>query len=646
MDTISQLSRRMAHNSSPSASDVMKYSPTDSLKMSNRDNKRIERRKPNWTESENVFLLDQFAMHREILTCKATDASTNLRKQEIWRLICANLNQNNTLVRRTPAEVRRKWKNLVTAAKKEVWEMRHQMHISGGSGTNGRKISELSQRVLQLHSSGNINNQSNGIYGSLLSAGLLGNAGAGDKFVSKYSEYMEDKSFIPAHFTPIITLSESNNNHIISGNHTGDGPPSPMMSDEDEEDQESSDSRNATEFMSDSGVNEQEGMDLRVNVSARNSYASSNSRSGRSHLSGTGSVSLHHQRDSLIARGADLGDDDEELLEDDEEVELAMAVEKRYANYNGQLANGGTLTSKRDHAHASTLANFHHSSSLANNTNLTNGPSAAAAAAASVLLERQHLQHLQQLATAASLRPALNTNNSSHNSSNNNNNNGSSNSNHQSGHSDETTNLNRKCSESTEEISPGGGGGGGGDIFSSLRNASQATNHFLKLKNHFAAALQESDLLSNLYKERLQLQIDVLKLRKEKLSQELSNTNNTTSNGVIRPKIVRCGLRLLRGRHVMGYRPNFYKSRVAAARLKMCQNNNNDSAVENEVESNHDITDEPASKNEHDNNDLNESAVIKKGLVESVVKKEKEGKCLVNGDSETNLDADEEEEAA
>lgn len=84
MDTILQLTRHLAHNSSPSPNDLLKYSPTDSLKLSSKEsNKRIERRKPNWTEAENVFLLDQFAIHRDILTCKATDASTNLRKQEV-----------------------------------------------------------------------------------------------------------------------------------------------------------------------------------------------------------------------------------------------------------------------------------------------------------------------------------------------------------------------------------------------------------------------------------------------------------------------------------------------------------------------------------------------------------------------------------
>ena len=189
--------------------------------------KRIERRKPNWTECENVFLLDQFSIHREILTCKATDASTNLRKQEVWRVICQNLNIQNTLVRRTPAEVRRKWKNLVTAAKKEVWEMRHQAHVTGAS----RKISELSQRVLQLHSSSLF------IHHLHHSSSVDEDLRYGDR--SSSEDYYNGSS---SHFAPIVTLNEN-----VSS-------PTGSMS---------SDSESRNEF--DSGIYE-EAHDLRVNV--------------------------------------------------------------------------------------------------------------------------------------------------------------------------------------------------------------------------------------------------------------------------------------------------------------------------------------------------------------------------------------------
>jgi len=531
METILQLSRNMAHNSSPSLdlkyspqissslarnssssppSMDMKFSPTESLKLSSRDNKRIERRKPNWTEAENVFLLDQFNIHREILTCKATDASTNLKKQEIWRLICQNLNQHNTLVRRTPAEVRRKWKNLVTAAKKEVWEMRHQIHLGGG-GSNGRKISELSQRVLQLHSSGGFSSTNpNGLYGTLLSAGLIApprpggpssiHSLSGDKYGNgggggKYGD--DDKSFIPSHFTPIITLSESNNNHISllgSGGHSGhsgDGPPSPLSEDDDGE---SSDSRNATEFMSDSGIYEQEGIDLRVNVGMKNGSFSNCESNGSRLLSsglkgriGNGPLTNgnHHNDDE--------NEDDDEDPDDDHMDNMSLI---RFSSHLGLVPKNKFTSNNFNSNHRASNSNgngsvpYHHlggfgaalhnlrSSALAGSGGGIVGGVGVVGSGGNGeepdLKFRSNTIIEEEEEAAAAVR-------------------------------------NNKSSESTEEI-----------VVNPAVNG-ELIDATLKLRNHFIATMQESDLLSRLYKERLELQIEVLKLKKVKLNQELKS---------------------------------------------------------------------------------------------------------------------------
>ncbi|OXA52142.1 hypothetical protein Fcan01_13396 [Folsomia candida] len=512
METILQLSRRMAHNSSsPPSSMDMKYSPTESLKLSNRDNKRIERRKPNWTEAENVFLLDQFGIHREILTCKATDASTNLKKQEIWRLICQNLNTHNTLVRRTPAEVRRKWKNLVTAAKKEVWEMRHQIHLSGGSGSNGRKISELSQRVLQLHSSGGFSSANpNGLYGTLLSAGLIGpptpvggGGGSGDKYGSS-SKYDDDKSYIPAHFTPIITLSESNNNHISllgSGNHSGHSgePPSPLSEDDDDE---SSDSRNAAEFMSDSGIiYEQEGIDLRVNVSTRQNGGGS-SNSVIHHHNGINGRNRH-----LIIKNSDPGDDDEDD-EDDVEVEDMSLI--RFASHLGLREKFGKSSPVpiNPFITSALLNNNNNNNSINKSNNIVNhnlhdferSDRDRGEGGYNIRQSIQPRNVTKDVAVVAN-GPA-----------------------------------NRKSSESTEEISTRPSNNNIASLNGDLIDAT------LRLRNHFLSTLKESDHLSSLYKERLELQIEVLKLRKQKLNQELEAKQNRSSSnkgGVANNRVIR-----------------------------------------------------------------------------------------------------------
>jgi hypothetical protein len=83
---------------------------------------------------------------------------------------------------------------------------------------------------------------------------------------------------------------------------------------------------------------------------------------------------------------------------------------------------------------------------------------------------------------------------------------------------------NRKSSETTEEITSR-------PSISSLNG--DLLDATLRLRNHFLATLKESDMLSSLYKERLELQIEVLKLRKRKLNQDLENgrLRRTTTRG-------------------------------------------------------------------------------------------------------------------
>lgn len=453
-----------------------------------------------------MFLLDQFGIHREILTCKATDASTNLKKQEIWRLICQNLNTHNTLVRRTPAEVRRKWKNLVTAAKKEVWEMRHQIHLSGGAGTNGRKISELSQRVLQLHSSGGFSSANpNGLYGTLLSAGLIGPppvSGMGG--VDKYggNKYEDDKSYIPAHFTPIITLSESNNNHILMGSgHSGDGPPSPLS---EEDDDESSDSRNATEFMSDSGIYEQEGIDLRVNVSSRSASVGGGGgmmANGGSHHGANGGfrgIGLENGRSHQL-KNSDPGDDEDDDVEDcDEDVEVEDMSLVRFASHLGlreKFRKGSPAPVNPFITSALLNVNVNNNNRSVNN-NVNNN-------VRDFERERRMTGEVALYNNNAPRQPI-------------------------SPRTVEEVRLvngpsgGRKSSETTEEISSR-------PSISALNG--ELLDATLRLRNHFLDTLKESDLLSSLYKERLELQIEVLKLRKQKLSQELEGRRLRSNKG-------------------------------------------------------------------------------------------------------------------
>ena len=77
-------------------------------------------RKPNFTERESLYLISQFERNSGVLTSKLNDASTNKEKVEVWKRICSDYNRRNPIVLRTANDLKRKFKNMVRAAKQEL----------------------------------------------------------------------------------------------------------------------------------------------------------------------------------------------------------------------------------------------------------------------------------------------------------------------------------------------------------------------------------------------------------------------------------------------------------------------------------------------------------------------------------------------
>lgn len=96
------------------------------------------KRKPNYSDDDNLFLLGEFEKNKEILRSKMSTTEVNKRKYEVWQEICYKLNQRNPQVQRSVYEVRRKWKNMVTAAKKEAT-----------SSKGDRPPSQVTQRIMR-----------------------------------------------------------------------------------------------------------------------------------------------------------------------------------------------------------------------------------------------------------------------------------------------------------------------------------------------------------------------------------------------------------------------------------------------------------------------------------------------------------------
>lgn len=107
------------------------------------------KRKPNFTEGESLYLISQFERNAKVLTSKLNDASTNKQKVEVWKRICSDYNSKNPIVLRTANDLKRKWKNMVRAAKKELLESMTPSE-NGEQSVSQRKLSPVSQRIVEI----------------------------------------------------------------------------------------------------------------------------------------------------------------------------------------------------------------------------------------------------------------------------------------------------------------------------------------------------------------------------------------------------------------------------------------------------------------------------------------------------------------
>ena len=109
----------------------------------------VNKRKPNFTEGESLFLISQFERNSRVLTSKLNDASTIKQKVEVWKRICSDYNSRNPIVLRTANDLKRKWKNMVRAAKKELLESSAHSE-SGEQSLASRKFSLVSQKIIEI----------------------------------------------------------------------------------------------------------------------------------------------------------------------------------------------------------------------------------------------------------------------------------------------------------------------------------------------------------------------------------------------------------------------------------------------------------------------------------------------------------------
>ena len=105
-------------------------------------------RKANFSAAEISVLTEKFEEHMEVLQSKYTTTVTNARKNKIWEEIADAVNAVGVTARSTQ-ELRDKWKNLQSTAKREFSSFKCE-HKKTGGGPAPPNPSEASVKIISM----------------------------------------------------------------------------------------------------------------------------------------------------------------------------------------------------------------------------------------------------------------------------------------------------------------------------------------------------------------------------------------------------------------------------------------------------------------------------------------------------------------
>ena len=106
-----------------------------------------KKRKSNFSDSEIKTLIEKYDQHKYVITSKQSNTITNKRKKETWKSITASIKElQNSADFRTVEEVKKKWQELLSKAKKDAGRMKR---VPTGGGPLP-KASIYSKTVIQV----------------------------------------------------------------------------------------------------------------------------------------------------------------------------------------------------------------------------------------------------------------------------------------------------------------------------------------------------------------------------------------------------------------------------------------------------------------------------------------------------------------
>ena len=103
-------------------------------------------RKQNFSASEIAVLMEKVEENLSLIQSKFTNSVTNQKKNEMWKKIADAVNTVGVAMR---AEVREKWRNLHSQAKKEFSELAKEQKKTGG-GRAPKMPSAFTAKVIDI----------------------------------------------------------------------------------------------------------------------------------------------------------------------------------------------------------------------------------------------------------------------------------------------------------------------------------------------------------------------------------------------------------------------------------------------------------------------------------------------------------------
>ncbi len=88
-------------------------------------------RKPNFSPSESILILQMTEGNLDVIRDKFSNVLTNKKKAEVWQSIRDKVNALG-VAKRTTSEIKDKWRTMVTAAKKDFSRERREQRKTGG----------------------------------------------------------------------------------------------------------------------------------------------------------------------------------------------------------------------------------------------------------------------------------------------------------------------------------------------------------------------------------------------------------------------------------------------------------------------------------------------------------------------------------